>query len=70
MCYWIMIESGTPISKTTVQHIARDDMLDADISEQTIKFNDALDTRLDESKFLIPRMGDFNLEDDGFQTPK
>ena len=45
-------------------------MLDADISEQTIKFNDALDTRLDESKFLIPRMGDFNLEDDGFQTPK
>ena len=53
-----------------VQHVTRDNMLDADISDQTIQFNDSLDTCLKDSKLLIPSMGYFTLTQDGRKTPQ
>ena len=42
--YWIMKKIVTPIAETTVQHFTRYYMLDADIINQIIQSNDALDS--------------------------
>ena len=34
MCYWVMKKSGTVIVETTVQHVTRNDILNADTAAQ------------------------------------
>jgi len=65
MCYWILTKSGTVIAETTVQHVTRDDMLDATIAEQVATFNSAVIERLDDANFHIENNeGGFTLEDE------
>ena len=65
MC--ILTKSGTVIAETTVQHVTRDDMLDAENAAQIENLNTDINERLDDMKFLIQHgEGGFILEDDDY----
>jgi hypothetical protein len=64
MCYWIIPESGVPVTDTTVQHVTRDDLHDPSISTQVEAFNAALTQRLDDSNFDNPDVAHFHLTDE------
>ena len=70
MSYWIMPISGQPISKTTVYHVTRDDMLDPDISVQIKVLDQALIERLDNTNFIIYDFGGFGIKDEGSDMPQ
>ena len=53
-----------------VQHVTRDDMLDADTSRKIIQFNDTPDNCFDDSNLFITSMGDFTLKYDILKTPQ
>ena len=58
-------KSGTVIAETTVQHVTRDNMLDAKTASQVEIFNTAINERLDDTNFLIQHgEGGFTLEDE------
>ena len=67
MCYLFITESGKLVSKTLVDHVIRDDYLNPDIKKQIGEFNDKLDKRLDDTKFLLedsPHSVDLDYDDD------
>ena len=64
MCYWIIPESGIPITDTTVQHVMRDDLHDPAISALAESFNSALAQRLDDTNFDNPDLAYFHLPDE------
>ena len=67
MCYWLITESGKLVSKTSVEHVIRDDYLNSEIKKQIDKFNDKLDKSLDNTKFLLkdsPHSVDLDYDDD------
>ena len=41
------------MSKTSVEHVIRDDYLNPDIKKQIDEFNEKLDKRLDDTKFFL-----------------
>ena len=51
MCYWILTVSGHVVSRTTVQHVSRDNLLDPVLKEKIKVFDEALEVRLDDTKF-------------------
>ena len=70
MCYWIITKGGQVVAEATVQHVTRDDMLDPAISQQVENFNNALDSRLDDTNFKILGMGNFALDEDDYDLPQ
>lgn len=50
MSYWLIMESGTIILKTSVEHVTHNDYRQADKIEE---FNWRLDESLDEANFII-----------------
>ena len=70
MSYWLITESGTIISKTSVEHVTRDDYLQADKKAEIDEFNHRLDESLDDANFIIEGEGEFesmyldDIEDD------
>ena len=64
MCYWIIPESGIPITDTTVQHVTRDDLHDPAISALVERFNSTLTNRLDDTNFDNPDIANFHLPDE------
>ena len=55
------------MSKTSVEHVIRDDYLDPDIKKQIDKFNDKPEKRLEDTKFLLedsPHSVDLDNDDD------
>ena len=55
------------VSKTSVEHVIRDDYLNPEVKKQIDEFNDKLDKRLDDSKFILegsPRFKDLDYDDD------
>lgn len=53
MCYWLITESGQIISKSTVQHVIKDDFLNPSLKKSIDEFDEKLKTRLDDSNFQI-----------------
>ena len=53
MWYWLITESGKLVSKTLVEHVIHDDYLNPEIKKQIDEFNDKIDKRLDDTKFLL-----------------
>jgi hypothetical protein len=45
LSYWLITESGKIISKTSVEHVTRDDYLQADKKQEIENFNQTLETR-------------------------
>jgi hypothetical protein len=60
LCYWLMTESGNIILKTSVEHITRDDYLQADKKVEIEDFNRKLDDALDEANFIIDGDGEYD----------
>jgi len=59
MCYWLITESGKIISKTSVEHVTRDDYLKGDIKKTIDEFNEKLTERLNDENFQFEDDGDF-----------
>jgi hypothetical protein len=60
MCYWLITESGQIVSKTSVEHVTRDDYLPADTKKKIEDFNAKLEERLDDANFVIDGDGEFD----------
>jgi hypothetical protein len=54
LCYWVVTESGHVVSKTSVEHVTRDDYLNPDTKTKIELFNKELDERLDDTNFALP----------------
>ena len=61
MCYWLITESGKLISKTSVDHVTRDDMLESGTKHQIDTFNTKLEERLDNKNLLLTALQDSTL---------
>jgi hypothetical protein len=55
LSYWLITESGKVISKTSVEHVTRDDYLQADKKLEIETFNEQLAASLDDANFIIRR---------------
>ena len=53
MCYWILTESSQLVSKSSVQHVTRDDQLNDEIVEKIKAFNGKLEERLNDDNFRM-----------------
>ena len=53
LCYWLITESGQLISKTSVEHVVRDDYLQEDTKRKISEFNEKIESRLDDANFMI-----------------
>ena len=60
ICYWLITESGKLISKTSVEHITRNDMLASGTKQQIDTFNMKLDKRLDDTNFIVDGFAGFD----------
>ena len=63
MCYWVLTVSGNVISRTTVQHVSRDDLIDPVMKEKIKSFDEALVKRLDDTKFTDDQGAEFYIDD-------
>ena len=52
LCYWLLLESGKVIARTTVQHVTRDDLLNDDVRGQVEQFDRTVDERLNDQGFM------------------
>ena len=60
MCYWLITDSGKLISKTSVEHVTRDDMLTSGTKQQIEIFNTKLEERLDDTNFMVNGVAGFD----------
>ena len=60
LSYWLITESGKVISKTSVEHVTRDDYLQADKKAEIEAFNRRLEESLDDANFMIDGEGEFD----------
>jgi hypothetical protein len=61
LSYWLITESGKIISKTSVEHVTRDDYLQTDKKKAEIdKFNRRLEESLDDANFVVEGEGEFD----------
>ena len=49
LCYWLITESGHIISKSSVEHVTRDDYLEEDKKKEIEAFNKKLEEKLDDT---------------------
>ena len=69
MCYWLIPESGIPISETTVQHVTKDDLAIPEVEAKVTSFNKAMDECLDDTNFILPLMDELAIEDVDLKDP-
>jgi hypothetical protein len=60
LSYWLITESGKIISKTSVEHVTRDDYLQADKKAELNKFNRRLEESLGDANFIVEGKGEFD----------
>ena len=60
MCYWLIIESGKLILKTSVEHVTRDDMLASGTKKQIDIFNTNPEEWLDDTSFMVDGVAGFD----------
>jgi hypothetical protein len=58
--YCLITESGKIISKTSVEHVTRDNYLQADKKKEIEPSNSTLETSLDDANFIIDGDGEFD----------
>ncbi|KAI2489216.1 Reverse transcriptase (RNA-dependent DNA polymerase) [Fragilaria crotonensis] len=66
LCYWILVASGNVIARTTVQHVAREDILNEETKKQIAMFDENVDQRLNEDGFYVdgPMDSSFFIQDE------
>ena len=60
LCYCLITDSGKIISKTSVEHVTRDDYLQEDLKKEIDEFNGRLEQCLSEENFVIEGDGNFD----------
>jgi hypothetical protein len=53
MCYWVLKDNGTVVSRTTVQHITIDDLAKDDTARKLHEFDEKVKERLDDTNFQL-----------------
>ncbi len=62
LCYWLVTESGQIVSKTSVEHVTRDDHLQEDTKKRIKEFKKRLEERLDDTNFVLQGEGGVDLK--------
>jgi hypothetical protein len=62
LCYWIVTDSGQVVSKTSVEHVTRDNYLNEDTKAKVTEFEKKLGGRLDDSNFILQGEDNINLK--------
>jgi hypothetical protein len=57
MCYWLMPVSRIPFVNSSVQHVTAEDLRNPEIMQRIDDFNRRLETRLDDTSFVLPGGG-------------
>ena len=60
MCYWLITESRKLISKTSVEHVTRDEMLASGTKQHIDTLNTKLEERLDGTNFMVDGVTGFD----------
>ena len=54
LCYWLLLQSGKVIARTTVHHVVRDDYLNDDVKSESERFDQtAVEERMSDKNFVI-----------------
>ncbi|KAI2489307.1 hypothetical protein MHU86_25280 [Fragilaria crotonensis] len=69
LCYWLLLESGNVIARTTVQHVVRDDYLNNDVKTEIESFDRAVDERLSDQNFMVNAADGFYIQDEFDEVP-
>ncbi|KAI2498914.1 Reverse transcriptase (RNA-dependent DNA polymerase) [Fragilaria crotonensis] len=69
LCYWLLLESGKVIARTTVQHVIRDDYVNDDVKLEIERFDQSIDERLTVQNFIAYDTGGFYIQDELVDTP-
>ena len=64
LCYWLLLESGKIIARTTVQHVVRDNYLNEDIKTELDRFDRSVEDRLSDQNFGLNEPNDFYIQDE------
>jgi len=64
LCYWLLLESGKVIARTTVQHVVRDDYLNDDIRREIERFDQVVNERLSDQNFMAEGHDGFYIQDE------
>jgi hypothetical protein len=62
LCYWIVTDSGQVVSKTSVEHVTREDYLSEDTKMKVKDFERKLGEHLDDSNFILQGEDGINLK--------
>jgi hypothetical protein len=60
LSYWLITDSGKIISKSSVEHVTRDDYLQTDKKAEIDEFNQKIDESLANANFAIKGEGGFD----------
>ena len=69
LCYWLLLESGKVIARTTVQHVVREDYLNADVKLELERFDHSTDDRLSDQNFALDDPNSFYIQDEPADEP-
>jgi hypothetical protein len=64
LCYWLLLESGKIIARTTLQHVVREDYLNDDVELEIQRFNRSVEDRLSDQNFTQHDQNGFYIQDE------
>ena len=69
LCYWLLLESGKIIARTTVQHVVREDYLNADVKLKLERFDHSIGDRLSDQNYALDDPNSFYIQDEPADEP-
>ena len=69
LCYWLLLESGKVIARTTVQHVVRDEYLNDDVKRNIESFDRSVDEQLSDQNFIADPADRFYIENKPDKVP-
>ena len=69
LCYWLLLESGKVIARTTVQHVVRDNYLNDDVKREVERFDYVIEEGLLDKNFITGDAEGFYIQDEVADMP-
>ena len=69
LCYWLLLDSGKVIARTTVQHVVRDDYLNDDVKHDIESFDRSIEERQSDQNFMADPANGFYIQDKPDKVP-
>ena len=63
LCYWLLLQSGKVIARTTVQYVVRDDYLNDDVKSEIERFDQTVEERMSDQNFILEDPNGFYIQD-------